>query len=527
MTTINVVLLGSSIYDFSLQNSLTGSITTFARAVITAPTAGQNIQAMFVNTTLPAGTYYLVGTEDPASTLRVPGWWVSDGTFVANAGSVANGVWFSSSGPTGPWALTSGVVNGYTYDAPTFVLNGVPVSGLITSATPNGAKAGTTVSVAVTSANLAGATFSIPGSDSTVSSVTIDPSGASASMQILAGSTPGFFNIVATNSVGSSPVAAGNQFIVLTATGYTATTTISVLNTAITPGSGYAQSRTLAVANANAPGASIAQSLWVSVLNNAAGVQSAALPPTAFAKGTPAIALNPAFLRTLPSGVQPTDSIPALVGQTIPLIVTGGADGLASLSFNGSILEPPIAAGQALFTVPAGPAVPQSIEISASAEGMDGAPLLIKPIPDPGRSVHGRLLAADGSIIPNAQVQLRTTGLDAEYFDFKTPLTALPNLLDHKPDREGFVSALNTVNPHSVFGEDPFGTGMMPDYAARFRGQILADTAGDYHFFLTSHAGSRLMIDGRTIADVPYPYSSGPDTVAGTVLLTPGGMTSK
>lgn len=120
VTTVNVVLLGSSIYDFSLQDSLTGSITTFARAVITAPNAGMNTEAMTVNATLPAGTYYLVSTEDPASTLRVPGWWVSDGTLITNAGSVANGVWARSGGPSGTWNFTSG--NGY--NAPTFAVYG-------------------------------------------------------------------------------------------------------------------------------------------------------------------------------------------------------------------------------------------------------------------------------------------------------------------------------------------------------------------------------------------------------------------
>jgi hypothetical protein len=280
----------------------------------------------------------------------------------------------------------------------------------------------------------------------------------------------------------------------------------------------------LAVANiAVAPGASIAESVRIAVLNNATGVPSAKPAAIASPTGIPAVALDPAFLRTLPSGAQLAGPIPAFVGQTIPLIVTGGANGPSpgqvALSFNGVGLEPTVLAGASLFTVPAGP---ESIEIRASADGVDGTPLLISAVADPGRSIRGRLLAAAGSPMPRARVELRTTGLDAEYFDFKTPLTALPDLTDRKPDRAGFVSALNIVNPHGVFGNDPFGTEMMPDYAARFRGQILADTAGDYGFFLTSHAGSRLLIDGRIVVEVPYPYSSRPDTVAGAVSLTAG-----
>jgi hypothetical protein len=455
----------------------------------------------------------------------------------------------------------------------------------VNSVLPDGVASGQTVTVAVQGLYFTGATFSVSGSDSTVSSATVDPSGVSASLQVLGGATSGFFNIVATNDVGSSPVAVGNRFVVLPTPGYASSAApvsvlnlnpvpgagyaissapvsvlnrtfvpgsgyaissapVSVLNRTFVPGSGYAISSApvsvlnstfvagtgyavnaapVSVLNINpVPGTSYAQSVWISVLNNAAGAQPARSLPALSASGVPALALDPAFLRTLPGGLQPAGPIPAFVGQTIPLIVTGGADGLAALTYNGVVSAPAIPAGPALFTVPGGPAGPETIEIRASADGVDGPPLLIGPVHDPGRSIHGRVLAANGAAIPRARVQLRTSGLDAEYFDSKTPLTALPDLTDRQPDREGFVSALNIVNPHGVFGNDPFGTGMMPDYAARFRGHILADSSGDYRFFLTSHAGSRLMIDGQTIAEIPLPYSFDPDTAAGTVSLTVG-----
>ena len=131
VTTIDVVLLGDSthnaIYDFSLQNSLTGSITPIAQATITitAPNPGPNIETMTVNATLPAGTYYLVGTGDPASSLTVPGWYVSDGaTFITNAGSVTNGVWYSTTGSAGPWTFETGFIDTYTYNAPVFTVYG-------------------------------------------------------------------------------------------------------------------------------------------------------------------------------------------------------------------------------------------------------------------------------------------------------------------------------------------------------------------------------------------------------------------
>ena len=127
VSTIDVVVLGSGIYDFSLQNSLTGSITTYAQAVITAPNSGSNTEAMTVNATLPAGTYYLVASKDAASTQTVPGWFVSDGTYLTNAGTVANGDWYSSS-LTGPWTFESGVIGTITYVAPTFIVNGAATS---------------------------------------------------------------------------------------------------------------------------------------------------------------------------------------------------------------------------------------------------------------------------------------------------------------------------------------------------------------------------------------------------------------
>ena len=127
VTTIDVVVLGSGIYDFSLQNSLTGSITTFAHAVITAPNSGSNTEAMAVNATLPAGAYYLVASKDAASTQTVPGWFVSDGTYLTNAGSVANGDWYSSS-LAGPWTFESGLIGSITYVAPTFTVNGTAVA---------------------------------------------------------------------------------------------------------------------------------------------------------------------------------------------------------------------------------------------------------------------------------------------------------------------------------------------------------------------------------------------------------------
>jgi len=132
VTTIDVGLQGnpggSSIFDFSLQNSLTGFITTLASAVLTDPaTVFNNTVAMTINETLAAGTYYLVGTGDPASPVSPPGWSESNGTFDAASGSVKNGLWANrnGTGPTGTFSFGS-AANGNP--VPIFTVIGSPVT---------------------------------------------------------------------------------------------------------------------------------------------------------------------------------------------------------------------------------------------------------------------------------------------------------------------------------------------------------------------------------------------------------------
>jgi PEP-CTERM motif len=124
VTTIDVVLLGGSgappnggLYDFALQNSLTAPFTTFASAVFSVPTAGRNTETITVDTTLGAGTYYLVASKNPADT--IPGWWLSDGTYVTTAGSVTNGAW------------AAGVLSTSIPEPSTFLLLGIGLLGTL------------------------------------------------------------------------------------------------------------------------------------------------------------------------------------------------------------------------------------------------------------------------------------------------------------------------------------------------------------------------------------------------------------
>jgi hypothetical protein len=118
-------------FDFSLQNALSGSVTTYAHETLTAAVGGTSTRVLNVNKTLPAGTYYLVsgvpGYFGASVTPNdVSGWMMSTGRYSNAAGNVTDGVWFSS-GST--WRLTSGVNNGVSYYAPAFTVNGSPVTG--------------------------------------------------------------------------------------------------------------------------------------------------------------------------------------------------------------------------------------------------------------------------------------------------------------------------------------------------------------------------------------------------------------
>lgn len=135
VSTIDVVLRTPTLttfttFDFSLQNSLSDPITTFASAALMAPLGGASQVAMNVNETLLAGTYYLVGGVPgyfgtPVTPGDVNGWMVSNGIYNNAAGIVTDGLW-ARSGST--WNFVSGVNNGIVFHAPAFSVNGSPAA---------------------------------------------------------------------------------------------------------------------------------------------------------------------------------------------------------------------------------------------------------------------------------------------------------------------------------------------------------------------------------------------------------------
>src|SRR5262249_911481 len=132
------------------------------------------------------------------------------------------------------------------------------------------------------------------------------------------------------------------------------------------------------------------------------------------------------------------------------------------------------------------------------------SPVSLVVVRDPFTTVVGRLVDSAGRPVAGANVRVTLSGLHAEFFDSTIPLAALPDLRGAIPTRTGHVSAINIRNPAGVLGPDPYGLGMDPDYAARFSGYLRIDTPGDYTFELGADDGARLLIDGKTVVQMPY-----------------------
>lgn len=118
-------------------------------------------------------------------------------------------------------------------------------------------------------------------------------------------------------------------------------------------------------------------------------------------------------------------------------------------------------------------------------------------------TVEGIIVDSLGAPVTGAQVSVRLGGLSAEFFDFTTPLSALPDLTGLTPDITRVISAPNIRNPNQLFGNDPFGVGLGPDYAARFTGLLKIQMVGQHTFILGADEGARLIIDGVTVIDIP------------------------
>ena len=168
------------------------------------------------------------------------------------------------------------------------------------------------------------------------------------------------------------------------------------------------------------------------------------------------------------------------------------------------------------FTVPAGI---RDLYVTGSLEDDSGhtiADSSLHAVVEPARPtiVTGRVLDESGQPVPGRRVTLEASGLRAEYYRLGRPLTALPDIDGRSPAATGMVSGLNLKNPGRVFGTDPLGLGLSPDFAARFDGEILVEGGGGKHtFFLSCDAGARLSIDGREVFEARIGMDAAADIV--------------
>ena len=213
-------------------------------------------------------------------------------------------------------------------------------------------------------------------------------------------------------------------------------------------------------------------------------------------------------------------------GQTISLRLLNAGAAVRSVEF--------IADGTSLGLVDAAPFeialtlpvhVPH-IQIRAIAKDSagQGAGFAVNDLdiwPDSHAAVRGHVADSFGKSLAGVAVHARYHGLRAEFFDFQRPLVDIPSLTGQAVNRAGAVTALNYRNPDRVFGDDPMGSGMIPDFAARFSGQLEIADAGQYRFFLRTQEGARLSINGEKILELP----GGGGTVSegsGEITLEPG-----
>src|SRR5262249_30082703 len=92
-----------------------------------------------------------------------------------------------------------------------------------------------------------------------------------------------------------------------------------------------------------------------------------------------------------------------------------------------------------------------------------------------------------------------TPGLTAEFFDFSTPLSQIPDLTGVTADpirTDAMVSYAATTLPWAGLGANFADT-----FAARHTGFVRVDKTGKYTFYLRSGDGSKLWVDDQLVID--------------------------
>jgi len=249
---------------------------------------------------------------------------------------------------------------------------------------------------------------------------------------------------------------------------------------------------------------STAASLPVSVCNRPTGCPAVAplqfVPALSSSAGSSAAGSSTVKATGLPR-VEPVENWQAVVvGQSIRLAAQeAGTGATVDFEVNGVVIAQVTSAPyEYLFTVPAG-AAELTFRIVVRSEGDERASRLTRVIVQPDLGTR-----LSGTIDANVELKLAAGGLQAEFFHFTAPLTKQPDLREAKPSRFGYVTAINQPNPAALFGDDPLGAGLTPDYAVRFTGELWVEQSGPHRFAVSARGGAVLRLTGQAVADTGF-----------------------
>jgi hypothetical protein len=257
-----------------------------------------------------------------------------------------------------------------------------------------------------------------------------------------------------------------------------------------------------------------AVALPVAVCNLASGCP--AIPSSAFApavSSTQSPAAGSGVFSAVPGleppRLEPVDTWETVTeGQSILLIAREAGEGsTVEFEVNGVVVaaltEAPY---ETIFTVPSGVAELTFRIVVRDANGVERTSRFtrVPVIPDRGARIEGTALFDPKANREGLELRLAAGGLKSEFFDFSAPVTERPDLTDAKPSRVGYVTAVNQPNPESVFGEDPLGSGISPDFAVRYTGEVWVERTGPHRFWLGARSGASLALDGRLTLDTGF-----------------------
>jgi hypothetical protein len=404
---------------------------------------------------------------------------------------------------------------------------------------------GATVSVTVVGQNLGGATFTLAPAGGATAIAVNSNNGSTAVLSVTLsgdGEQLGDYAVVATTPFGNSGslIGANNRFRIILASGW-GWSTVAVVNSFIDPATSTAALRqaaspVVAVVNSFLDTTTITASLRnalsspVAVINtyiDPAGLNTSfrdaastvvAVRNTALAPLSTSLAVSAAKDQAAANAAAvPGAKLPQLTGaeglerlvagQTIRLRaedIDGEASATVQFLVNGRLYaESREAPHELLFTAPAGMAELsfQILAVDAAGNQRLSNRLTLPVVGDSGVSLAGTLRDAAGAPLVGAAITAWAGGLTAEYYDSAEPLSRMPDPEAAPPTRTGVVTTLNQPNPHAMFGPDPLGTGMAPDLAARFHGQIWIEQDGEYRFWLLAQDGARLSLDGKQVLE--------------------------